>query len=158
MMELNRPQLPVSAGSPLPRRTGRAGFPHPALARVVSYRKHSQRFKPQVLQVSIESDALPRTPAALTAPVQMVVKPVAEELIEVVEGSLWIAQAKVARPSAQIAVQSPNQLGQRSVTLMLVDELAQPVSGSLHRFTRGSHSPVAPRPMQVAVIPKGVAQ
>ena len=111
---------------PLPRRTGRADFPHPALARVVYAREHSQRLKPQVSQVSRETDALPRTPAALTAPTQMVVKPIADEVVEMVEGALRMAQAKVARPTAQITIQPPNQFGKRSMTLVLVDELAHP--------------------------------
>src|ERR1043166_2475855 len=47
---------------PLPRRTGHGDFPHPALARVVSSRKHSQRHHAHVLQMSIKANTLPHPP------------------------------------------------------------------------------------------------
>mgnify|MGYP000982337091 CR=1 FL=1 len=49
--------------SPPPRRTGHGDFPHPALARDVSSRRHSQRDQSQMTHVSIQADALSNTPA-----------------------------------------------------------------------------------------------
>ena len=57
---------------PLPRRTGHADFPHPALAKVVSARKQSQRYVAHVCQVSIDTDAFTHPPASLTTTVQVV--------------------------------------------------------------------------------------
>ena len=53
--------------SPLPRRTGHGDFPHPALARNVSSRRHSQRDQSQMIQVSIQTDAVSKTPDPWTA-------------------------------------------------------------------------------------------
>src|SRR5450756_2059447 len=68
--------------SPLPRRTGHGDFPHPALARVVYSRKHSQRFEAQVFQVSIQADPWPPSPTPLAAPLQVASQSVADEVVE----------------------------------------------------------------------------
>ena len=71
--------------SPLPRQTGRGDFPHPAFARVVFSRKHSQRHQAQVLQVSRDADARPCPPAPLAASAQMAFEPLSHEPVEVPE-------------------------------------------------------------------------
>src|SRR6266478_7687688 len=95
-------------GFPLPRRTGHAEFPHPALARVVFSRKRSQCFEAQVLQVSIQTNALSLAPTALTAPLKMAPQTVAHEMIKVAEGFARVAQFEVVGPTSQMAVQSVN--------------------------------------------------
>src|SRR6266498_1920092 len=94
---------------PLPRRTGHGDFPHPALARVVSSRKHSQRLEAQVFQVSIQTDALPFSPTPLATPFQMAPQSVADEVVQVAERFAWVAQCKIVGPPSQVSVQPPNQ-------------------------------------------------
>ena len=48
--------------SPLPRQTGHGDFPHPAFARVVSSRRRSQSNQSEMVQVSIQADALSGMP------------------------------------------------------------------------------------------------
>ena len=123
MLELNRPQLSVSDGAPLPHRTGHGDFPHPALARVVFAREHSQRHEAQVFQVSVEANALPNAPAALAASVQVLAQAIAHEVIELAKRCSRVTQAKIIGPATQMAVQPPNQLRQRCMALLRTDEL-----------------------------------
>jgi len=104
--------------SPLPRRTGHGDFPHPALARVGSSRKHSQRHEAQVFQVSIHADALPRPPSPLAASPQVARQPFPHEAVEVAECLARIAQLKVVGPASQVSVYLPNQLGQGCMALV----------------------------------------
>jgi hypothetical protein len=60
---------------------------HPALAKVVSARKHSQRLEAQVFQMSIQTEALPFSPTPLAMPFQMAPQAVADEVVEVAERS-----------------------------------------------------------------------
>jgi hypothetical protein len=159
MMELNRPQLSVSADAPLPRRTGRADFPHPALACFVSSREHSQAHQSQMVQVRIQAHALAGAPAPLTASAQMHARPLPHEVIEAAKGLPRVAQAKIVGPAPQIPVHSPNQLRQRCVALVMSDHLPQRVPFPRHRFARGHEVPVASRAaILVAIQPEGVAQ
>ena len=73
---------PNDRRSPLPRRTGHGDCPHPALACVVSSRKHSQRDQSPMVQMSIYADSPTVTPAPLTATLQMSRQSVSDELIE----------------------------------------------------------------------------
>src|SRR6266496_4148511 len=144
---------------PLPHRTGHADFPHPALARVVCSRKCSQCFEAQVLQVSVQADALSSAPTALAAPLQMAPQTVADKMIKVAKGFARVAQFEVVGPTSQMAVQSFNQFGQGCMALLGVDELAQRFSLPRHRFGRWLQVPVSLwSPIAVAVIPKGIAQ
>src|SRR6476661_42918 len=90
---------------PLPRRTGHGDFPHPALARVVYSRKHSQRHQAQVFQVSIKANALAHAPASLTAPLQVFTQTTPHEMIELSKRLAWVAQAKIVGPASQVPVQ-----------------------------------------------------
>ena len=110
---------------PLPRRTGHGGFPHPALARVGSARKHSQRYQAQVLQMSIEANALPRPPAALTTALQVLAQPLPHEVVEVPERLSRVAQLEIVGPPSKIAIHAPDQLRQGCMALVWVDELPQ---------------------------------
>src|SRR6266498_3828742 len=144
---------------PLPRRTGHGDFPHPALARVVSSRKHSQRPEAQVFQVSIQTDAVPFSPAPLATPFQMAPQAVADEVVEIAERFARVAQCKIVGPASQVPIQPPNQFGQGCVALLCVNELSQRFSFPCHRLTRWPQVPVSLwPPIPVAVIPKGVAQ
>ena len=158
-MGLNRPQLSVPAGAPLPRQTGHGDFPHPAFAHVVSSRKHSQTHQSQMVQMRIETDALASTPAPLTATAQMSPQSISHEVIEVPKRLPRIAQAEILRPARQMTIQSPDQVRQRCVTLLRIDQTPQRVPFPRHRFARGLQVPVAPGPtLQVSVLPKGVPQ
>ena len=79
---------------PLPRRTGHADFPHPALARVVYSRTRSQRNQPQVVQVGGEANARSGPPATLAAPSQVFAQAALHELIEVAECLRRVLQAQ----------------------------------------------------------------
>ena len=89
---------------PLPRRTGHGDFPHPALARVVAAREHSQRLEAQVLQVSIEANPLPRPPASLAAPPQVLAQPIPHEVVKVPKCPSRIAQLEIVGPPSQISI------------------------------------------------------
>jgi len=144
---------------PLPRRTGHGDFPHPALAKVVSAREHSQRLEAQVFQMSIQTEALPFAPAPLATPFQMAPQAVADEMIEVAERCARVAQAKIVGPASQVPVQPPKQFRQGCVALLCVDELSQRFAFPGQRLGRWPQVPVALwPPIPVAVIPKGVAQ
>ncbi len=95
--------------SPLPRRTGHADFPHPALAKVVSARKHSQTDQSQVRQVSIEADPFANAPATLTAPTKVSRQPIAYEVIDLTKGLPGMAQLEIVGPPFEMAIQSLNQ-------------------------------------------------
>jgi len=137
---------------PLPRQTGRADFPHPALARIVSSRKHSQRHHAHVFQVSVQANALPCAPATLTASAQVLPQAAPHKVIDLAKRLGRIAQAKTVGPASQVAVQSLNQFRQECMTLLWIDQLAQRLAGWLQ-------VPVAPSsPVLVPVIPKSVAQ
>ena len=110
---------------PLPRRTGHADFPHPALAKAVSARKHSQRYQAQVCQVSMDTDPFTHPPASLTTTVQVVFQALAHETIEVPECLARISQTKIIGPASQVAVESFNQFGQWFAALFGADPLAQ---------------------------------
>src|SRR5919197_260674 len=97
---------------PLPRRTGHADFPHPALAKVVSARKHSQRYQAQVCQVSIDADPFALPPASLTAAAQVLPQSLAHEMIDVPECLARISQTKIIGPASQVSIQSFHQFGQ----------------------------------------------
>src|SRR6266496_5944309 len=132
---------------------------HPALARVVYSRKHSQRLKTQRLQMSIETNARTPSPSALAAPLQVASQTIADEVVEGAERLTREAQPEVVGPAAQVPIQSPNQLRQGRMTLLGVDELPQLLSFPLHRLARWFQVPVSlGPPIAVAVIPKGVAQ
>src|ERR1035437_2760528 len=119
--------------SPLPRRTGHGDFPHPALARVVYSRKHSQRFEAQVFQVSIQADAWPSSPTALAAPLQVASQSVADEVVEGAEGLSREAQPKIVGPTSQMSVHTLNQFRQGCMTLLCVNELPQRFPFPRHR-------------------------
>ena len=138
MKELNRPQLSVSDGTPLPRRTGHGDFPHPALARVVYSREHSQRDQTQVFQVSIKADSWPGTPASLVASSQVLPQTAAHEMIELPKGLARITQTKIVGPASQVFVQSPNQFRQGCITLLRADPLPQRLPFPRHRLA-GRH-------------------
>jgi len=89
--------------SPLPRRTGHGDFPHPALARAVSSRTHSQLDQSQMVQVSIQADTLPTTPAPLAATAQALAQPIPHEVIELAKWLTRIAQAEVVGPPSHSA-------------------------------------------------------
>ena len=76
---MNRPQLSVSNCAPLPRRTGHGDFPHPALAKVLCSRKHSQGHQSKVGEVSREADTLTSAPTPLAATTQMPSQPITHE-------------------------------------------------------------------------------
>lgn len=107
--------------SPLPHRTGHGDFPHPALARNVSSRRHSQWNQSQMSQVSIQADALSNTPTPLTATSQVSPQSRPHEMIELPKRLPRIAEAETLRPARQMSVQPPNQLRQRSMTLLRID-------------------------------------
>src|SRR6266567_504577 len=145
---------------PLPRRTGHGDFPHPALARVVYPRKHSQRHQAHVLQMSIKANALPRPPATLTAALQVFAPPMPHEVVEEPERLSRVAQLEVVGPSSQVSIQPPNQLRQGCMALMRVDELPQRLPFPRQRFARGLQVQVAPgsSSVLVLVVTEGVAQ
>ena len=144
---------------PLPRRTGHGDFPHPALARVVSSRKHSQRLEAQVFQVSIQTDALPLAPTPLAAPLQMAPQTVADEVVEAAERLARVAQREIVGPASQVPVQPPNEFRQGRMALLCVNELSQRFPFPCHRLIRWPQVPVSLwPPIPVAVIPKGVTQ
>src|SRR3974377_2427521 len=127
---------------PLPRRTGHGDFPHPALARVVSSRKRSQRNQAHVLQMSVEAHTLARPPATLAAPTQVFAQAVSHEMIEGAERLARVTQTKVIGPAAQVTIQPPNQFRQRCMALLGVNELAQCLVFPQPRFVRGMQVPV----------------
>src|ERR1019366_4007028 len=137
MKELNRPQLSVSDGTPLPRRTGHGDFPHPALARVVYSRERSQRHQSQVVQVSVEANALSRAPAALAASTQVFAQAAPHEMVEVAERLARITQAKVVGPASQMTVQSFIYSRQGCIALLGVNELPPRFPLPRPRFGRG---------------------
>src|SRR6267378_2784739 len=144
---------------PLPRRTGHGDFPHPALARVGSSRKHSQRLEAQMFQVSIQTDAVPFSPTPLATPFQMAPQSVADEVVEVAERFARVAQGKIVGPASQMSVQPPNQFRQGCMALLCVNELSQRFPFPCHRLSRWPQVPVSLwPPIPVAVIPKGVTQ
>src|SRR5512140_764487 len=129
--------------SPLPRRTGHGDFPHPALARVVSARKHSQRLEAQVFQVSIQTNTRSCAPAPLAAPLQMLAQAIAHEMIKLPKRLARKAQPKVVGPAAQVSVESLNQFRQRGMTLLPVNLPSQSLPFPVHRFARGFQVPVS---------------
>src|SRR5438552_1750121 len=159
MKELNRPQLSVSGYSPLPRRTGRADFPHPALASIVSSSKHSQRYQSQMVQVRIQADTLAGAPAPLTASAQMHPQPIPHEGIEMAKRFPRIAQTKVIGPAPQLPIHAPQQLRQWCVALVMIDQSAQRVPFACQRLARGHEVPVTLRAAILVPVPtEGVAQ
>src|ERR1043165_4975286 len=147
---------------PLPRPTGHADFPHPALAKAVSARKHSERYVAHVCQVSIDTDAFTHPPASLTTlttTVQVVFQSLAHETIDVPECLARVSQTKIIGPASQVAIQSFNQFGQWFAALFGAYPLTQRFSFPRHRFLRGLQVPVAlVASTPIPVIPKGVAQ
>ena len=145
---------------PLPRRTGHGDFPHPALAKVVYSRRHSQRQQAQVLQRSISANTLARTPATLTAPLQVLAQPVPHEVVEVSKCSSRITQLKIVGPPSQISIHAPNQLRQRCVALLRVDELPQRLPLPRHRLAGWLEVQVAPgsSSILVSVIPEEIGR
>src|SRR5258708_3442291 len=145
--------------SPLPRRTGHGDFPHPALARVVSSRKHSQTQQSQMVQMSIDTDALTGAPTSLAATLQMSPQARTHERIEFMKRLARIAQLEIVGPASQMPIHPPNQLRDRRVTLMRSGSLTHRFPFPLPRFARGLPVPVTMSPtMPVSVQPKGVAQ
>ena len=124
MMELNRPQWSVPAGAPLPRRTGHEDFPHPALAWVVSSRKHSQAYQSQMVQMRIQANSPAGPPTPLTAPTQMLAQPIPHEVVQVAKRVPRVAQLKVVGPAPHLPIHPPDQLRQGRVALMVIDQPA----------------------------------
>src|SRR5438046_6192899 len=145
---------------PVPRRAGHVDFPHPALARVVYSRTHSQRHEAHVFQVSIQANAGPDTPASLAASAQMFAQAAPYEMIELPKRLAGITQAKIIGPASQVSIQAPNQFRQGCVTLLRINKVPQRLPLPRHRFARGLQVQIAPvsSSILVSVIPKGVAQ
>src|SRR2546428_10471863 len=144
---------------PLPRRTGHADFPHPALAKAVPSREHAQRLEAQVFQVSIKTNPCPCSPASLAASAQMSSQPLPHKPVDMAKRLARVAQLEIVRPAPQVAAHLFNQFGQGGVTLVRVDFPPQRLPFPFHRLSRGFQVPVALWPtMSVAVIPEGVAQ
>ena len=120
--------------SPLPRRTGHADFPHPALARIGSSRKHSQRHQAQMFEVSVQANSLPATPATLTASAQVLSQADPHEMIDLPKRLARIAQSKIVGPASQVSVQSLDQFRQGCMALLWVDQLPQRLPFPSHRL------------------------
>src|SRR2546426_7400494 len=137
---------------PLPRRTGHGDFPHPALARVVYSRKHSQRHKAHVLQMSIKANTLPCPPATLTTALQVLAQPMPHEVVEVAERPSRIAQLEIIGPPSQVAIHVPNQLRQWCMALVRIEKLPQRLALPRHRLARGLQVQIAPGFSSVLVL------
>ena len=145
--------------SPLPRQTGHGDFPHPAFASLGFSSKHSQRHQSQMSQMRIQADARAGTPTPLTASAQMSPQPIPHEVVQVVKRLPRVAQTKVVGPAPHLPVHPPDQLRQRRVALLVIDQTPQRLPFPRHRFPRRHQIPVALRPpILVAVLPEGVTQ
>ena len=96
-----------------------------------------------MFQMSGQFDPVARTPAALTAPPQVLAQATLHEVIEVSERIARIAQLEIVGPSSQMPIELPNQLGQRCIALLGTDEFAHRFSFSGHRLARGLQVPIA---------------
>ena len=96
-----------------PRRTGRAGFPHPALAETLAASMHrsrpdrSQREQPQMLHLSIKRRAGRRPVRTLAAAPQMFPQAPLHVAVDLAESVPRVTIAKVAGPAFQVTIQLP---------------------------------------------------
>src|SRR3989442_1943134 len=97
---------------PPPRRTGRADFPHPALAKV-SCQERSQCYQAQSGKVVVVAFIGGPLPAALTSSLEMLRQPAQHVGVNVTHGFAGITQTEVLGPTAQVAVEFGDQVGQR---------------------------------------------
>ena len=135
---------------PLPRQTGHGDFPHPAFARAGSSRRHSQRDQPQMVQVSIPTDARTGTPAPLAATLQMSPQPGPHEVIELAEPLPRVSQPKIVGPAPPVTIHPPQQLRPRRMTLLRSDQTSQRLLFPVDRFARRLQVPVSLRPAKSA--------
>src|SRR5207247_10241641 len=91
--------------SPPPPRTGRADFPHPALAKV-SRQSHSQRDQSEASKVAVEAFVDGELGAALTSPLKMLRQSAQHIGIAGALGVAWVAQAELLRPTARVDIEA----------------------------------------------------
>src|SRR3989442_12598125 len=97
---------------PPPRRTGRADFPHPALAKV-SRQELSQRDQAQSSKVAVVAFIGGPLPPALTSSLEMLRQPAQHARVKVPHGVAGITPTEGLGPTAQVAVAFGEQVGQR---------------------------------------------
>src|SRR5208337_780906 len=96
-----------------PRRTGRADFPHPALAETLaaSMRRslpvRSQGGQAQLFYLSVHRHTFRGSIGTLAAAPQMFPQAPLHVAIDLVEGVPRIAEAEVVAPTSQVAIQLP---------------------------------------------------
>jgi hypothetical protein len=128
--------------SPLPRRSGHGDFPHPALASVVSSRRHSQTHQSQMFQVRVEAAPLAGAPAPWTASLQMLPQPTPPAVVQVPKHAPRITPTQIFGPAPPMAVQPPDQLRQRRVALLRINQPSQRLPLPRPRLARRPPVPV----------------
>ena len=114
-----------------PRRTGRAGLPHPALAETLASSMHrlstlrSQRDQTQMCHLSVNRRTLGRPVGTLAAAPQMLPRAPLQVAVDLAESGARITLAKVAGPAFQVTIQLPDQLRNRDAILLRAAHLAQ---------------------------------
>ena len=77
----------------------------------VSSREYSQVDQSQMVSMRLQTDALPRPPTPLAAPLQVFLQSRSDQLIELAKGFPRIAQAKVVRPTLTAPLHPLHQFG-----------------------------------------------
>src|SRR5208283_1007436 len=149
-----------------PHRTGRAGFPHPALAETLAASMHrsrpvgSQRDQSQTLHLGTDRRAFRGPVGTLAAAPQMFPQAPVHVAVDLVESVPRIAETEVVAPASQVPIQLPDQLGDRDTILLRVGHLTQLRPLPRQGFLRGNHIQVStPPPLGArAVVPKRESQ
>src|ERR1039458_8536917 len=114
-----------------PRRTGRAGFPHPALAETLASSMHrsspvrSQGDQAQLFHLSVDRHTFWGPIVTLATAPQMFPQAPVHVAVDLIEGVPRIAETEVVAPASQVPIQLPDQLGDRDAVLLRISHLAQ---------------------------------
>ena len=109
-----------------PRRTGRAGFPHPALAEALAASMHRlfpvelQGDQAQLFHVGVNRHPFWGSIGSLTTAPQMFPQAPVYVAVDLVEGVPRIAATEVVAPASQVPIQLPKQPGDRDAILLRV--------------------------------------
>src|SRR5690606_318214 len=114
--------------------------------------KHSQVDEAELGQVSEDGGAGAGPTGPLPAPRKVPLQALPREEVDLPGGSPTVAQPIVVGPPFEVAVEPPDQLGQRRVALLPVDHPAQFLALARQRLLGGMQVPVAPgTPFEIAV-------
>src|SRR6185437_2865014 len=152
--------------SVLPLRTGRAGFPHPALTILSSQAFtsthaaiESQGRQPQTVELCVPTDPAGHPEGTLAPTFQVFFQSRPHIMVDLAKRIAGITQTEVIAPASQMGVDLTDQRRDRHEAFVRSSHLPQLVPFPLHRLDRRTEVQIAPIPaMAVLVVPEHVAK